>query len=131
MEVRADQPGAADFYYGEMQMRRFSGNRGRAEQFVVWLYWALSGYGLRASRALAALLILLTAGTLTLQHVGFRHASPSFDRATILALRAMVPGMSSDELLTVTGNVVEVSLRVMTPIFAALFILALRNRVKR
>ncbi|MCT2589654.1 pentapeptide repeat-containing protein [Streptomyces sp. N2-109] len=51
-----NEPDAADFYYGEMEMRRHDGERPRAERTLLTLYWAVSGYGLRASRALACLL---------------------------------------------------------------------------
>ncbi|MGW3160355.1 pentapeptide repeat-containing protein [Streptomyces sp. NPDC001089] len=47
------EPGAADFYYGEMEMRRHAGDIPRSERGLLTTYWALSGYGLRASRALA------------------------------------------------------------------------------
>jgi hypothetical protein len=55
-EDRKNEPGAADFYYGEMEMRRHSARFW--DRFIITLYWALSGYGLRASRALGALLAL-------------------------------------------------------------------------
>ncbi|MET8211825.1 hypothetical protein ABZT51_38640 [Streptomyces sp. NPDC005373] len=51
-----NEPDAADFYYGEMEMRRHDAQRPRAERVLLALYWAMSGYGLRASRALAWLL---------------------------------------------------------------------------
>ena len=56
------EPGAADFYYGEMEMRRHSEGIPRSEKWLLTAYWALSGYGLRASRALAwlGLAMLLT-----------------------------------------------------------------------
>ncbi|MGA5291622.1 hypothetical protein [Streptomyces pseudogriseolus] len=47
------EPGAADFYYGEMEMRRHADDIPRSEKWLLTAYWALSGYGLRASRALA------------------------------------------------------------------------------
>ncbi|MET8571934.1 pentapeptide repeat-containing protein [Streptomyces sp. NPDC004783] len=47
------EPGAADFYYGEMEMRRNADDIPRSERGLLTAYWALSGYGLRASRALA------------------------------------------------------------------------------
>jgi hypothetical protein len=37
-EAKSDQPGAADFYYGEMEMRRHSQESGIAERTVIWLY---------------------------------------------------------------------------------------------
>jgi hypothetical protein len=75
-EDSKDEPGAADFYYGEMEMRR-QAHRQRARQSmpnekdwgvaiaaqtehaILWLYWLTSGYGLRAWRALASFLVLL------------------------------------------------------------------------
>ncbi|MET7559595.1 hypothetical protein ABZS95_05230 [Streptomyces sp. NPDC005479] len=47
------EPGAADFYYGEMEMRRHADDIPRSERGLLTAYWALSGYGLRALRALA------------------------------------------------------------------------------
>ncbi|WP_030832556.1 hypothetical protein [Streptomyces sp. NRRL S-104] len=52
-EDAKNEPDAADFYYGEMEMRRHDGDRPRSERALLTLYWAVSGYGLRASRALA------------------------------------------------------------------------------
>ncbi|MGW6026570.1 hypothetical protein [Streptomyces sp. NPDC055099] len=56
------EPGAADFYYGEMEMRRHADDIPSSERGLLSAYWALSGYGLRASRALAWLgaAVLLT-----------------------------------------------------------------------
>ncbi|MEU6911480.1 pentapeptide repeat-containing protein [Streptomyces coeruleorubidus] len=48
-----NEPGAADFYYGEMEMRRHDRTgTPRAERGLLHAYWMLSGYGLRALRAL-------------------------------------------------------------------------------
>ncbi|RVU18949.1 hypothetical protein EOT10_31075 [Streptomyces antnestii] len=47
------EPGSADFYYGEMEMRRHADDIPRSERGLLTAYWALSGYGMRASRALA------------------------------------------------------------------------------
>jgi hypothetical protein len=63
-EDNKNEPGAADFYYGEMEMRRHDRTgTSRAEQGLLHGYWMLSGYGLRASRALvwlaAAMLITI------------------------------------------------------------------------
>ncbi|MFD3437139.1 pentapeptide repeat-containing protein [Streptomyces sp. NPDC058685] len=54
-----NEPGAADFYYGEMEMRRHDLATPRAERGLLALYWAMSGYGLRASRALGWLLLAM------------------------------------------------------------------------
>ncbi|MEC4576266.1 hypothetical protein [Streptomyces virginiae] len=56
-----NEPDAADFCYGEMEMRRHDGDRPHSERLLLTLYWALSGCGLRAPRALAWLLGAMTA----------------------------------------------------------------------
>lgn len=59
-----NEPGAADFYHGECEMRRH-GRAGtpKGERRLLWGYRLLSGYGLRASRALgwlsAAMLVTI------------------------------------------------------------------------
>ncbi|MFE1478544.1 pentapeptide repeat-containing protein [Streptomyces cyaneofuscatus] len=53
LEDGKNEPDAADFYYGECEMRRHDPGRPRGERALLTLYWALSGYGLRAIRALA------------------------------------------------------------------------------
>jgi uncharacterized protein YjbI with pentapeptide repeats len=74
-EDNKDEPGAADFYYGEMEMRRHARHEqareerrrrhwgtwsaARVEHAILWLYWLVSGYALRAWRALAAFAALL------------------------------------------------------------------------
>ncbi|MFB7424715.1 pentapeptide repeat-containing protein [Streptomyces hydrogenans] len=52
LEDGKNEPDAADFYYGECEMRRHDLTRPRGERLLLRLYWALSGYGLRATRAL-------------------------------------------------------------------------------
>ncbi|MFD3716697.1 pentapeptide repeat-containing protein [Streptomyces sp. NPDC058677] len=55
-----NEPGAADFYYGEMEMRRHDrSGTSRAERGLLHGYWMLSGYGLRASRALGWLAVAM------------------------------------------------------------------------
>ncbi len=66
LEDGKNEPDAADFYYGEMEMRRHDTTRSRGERALLTLYWALSGYGLRASRALAWLLGAMTVTLLAL-----------------------------------------------------------------
>ncbi|MFF8402187.1 pentapeptide repeat-containing protein [Streptomyces sp. NPDC015684] len=56
LEDGKNEPDAADFYYGEMEMRRHDVTRPQSERALLAGYWALSGYGLRATRALAWLL---------------------------------------------------------------------------
>ena len=58
-EDSKDEPGAADFYYGEMEMRRHDRSTNFAERAVLWMYWLVSGYALRSSRALLALVLAI------------------------------------------------------------------------
>lgn len=73
-----DEPGAADFYYAETEMRRLDRRRrrNRAERGLLTGYWALSGYGLRASRALAWLALAMNATVLTLMMWGLPTNDP-------------------------------------------------------
>ncbi len=65
LEDTRNEPGAADFYYGECEMRRHDRGRNghpgtpRGERALLRVYWAVSGYGLRVSRALACLLVVM------------------------------------------------------------------------
>ncbi|WP_329077554.1 pentapeptide repeat-containing protein [Streptomyces niveus] len=52
LEDGKNEPDAADFYYGECEMRRHDTVRPFGERVLLTAYWALSGYGLRATRAL-------------------------------------------------------------------------------
>ncbi|WP_432104451.1 hypothetical protein [Streptomyces sp. bgisy091] len=52
LEDGKNESDAAYFYYGECEMRRHDRRRPRAERWLLRTYWAISGYGLRAVRAL-------------------------------------------------------------------------------
>ncbi|WP_315975417.1 pentapeptide repeat-containing protein [Streptomyces nigrescens] len=60
------EPGAADFYYGEMEMRRHADDIPWAERSLLTAYWAVSGYGLRASRAFTWLMAAMSATVLAM-----------------------------------------------------------------
>jgi hypothetical protein len=70
------EPGAADFYYGEMEMRRQADDIPRSERRLLTAYWALSGYGLRASRALAWLGAAMLLTIMLLMAVGLAKDTP-------------------------------------------------------
>ncbi|WP_329472913.1 pentapeptide repeat-containing protein [Streptomyces sp. NBC_01723] len=70
------EPGAADFYYGEMEMRRRAGDIPRSERGLLTAYWALSGYGLRSSRALAWLGAAMVLTVVMLMAVGLAQETP-------------------------------------------------------
>jgi Pentapeptide repeats (9 copies) len=58
-EDAKNEAGAGDFYYGEMEARRHAPSTSRSERAILTAYWIISGYGQRASRALAALVLLI------------------------------------------------------------------------
>ncbi|MER6677691.1 pentapeptide repeat-containing protein [Streptomyces sp. NPDC000983] len=79
-EDSKDEPGAADFYYGEMEMRRHDPtSTTRAERGLLHGYWMLSGYGLRASRALGWLAAAMLVTILLLMGVGLPEDSPKHE----------------------------------------------------
>jgi hypothetical protein len=60
-----------------MEMRRRSPTRPASERHLLWLYWLLSGYGLRASRALGWLLVTMTASVLAIMMFGLPTNDPT------------------------------------------------------
>ena len=78
-EDAKNEPGAADFYYGEMEMRRHSTTTASGERVILWLYWLISGYGLRALRSLLALLVLGGIVTAALAGWGLAATAPPQD----------------------------------------------------
>jgi hypothetical protein len=76
-EDSKNEPGAADFYYGEMEMRRHDrGGTAPAERGLLWGYWMLSGYGLRSLRALGWLAAAMLVTILLLMGFGIPKDSP-------------------------------------------------------
>ncbi|MFF8279927.1 pentapeptide repeat-containing protein [Streptomyces lateritius] len=72
-----NEPGAADFYYGECEMRRHDRtSTTRSERGLLWAYWLLSGYGLRASRALGWLAASMLVTLVLLMGFGLPQGSP-------------------------------------------------------
>jgi uncharacterized protein YjbI with pentapeptide repeats len=134
LEARGNEPGAADFYYGEMEMRR-KATTSYAERFILWLYWAVSGYGLRGLRALVWLAAVVVGLAVLLQAIGFNNGDPCFRDALIYTAQGTVSIPSSNRALTDhvswAGEVLRIVLRLVGPILLALALLSVRNRVKR
>ena len=130
-EDSRDEPGANDFYYGEMEMRRHSGRPG--ERLILWAYWLVAGYGLRASRALLALAITIFLGAILLALWGF-HPTLGCGRSLLFAVQSSISLLRATTLpahQTAGGQVVEIILRLAGPLFFGLALIALRGRVKR
>jgi hypothetical protein len=83
-EDSGNEPGAADFCYGGMEMRRADSRTPRAERGLPTAYWALSGYGLRAIRALGRLLLAVTGTMLVMMLWGLpQRDTPSISAGTL------------------------------------------------
>ncbi|MER7056652.1 pentapeptide repeat-containing protein [Streptomyces sp. NPDC000351] len=76
LEDGLNEPGAADFYYGEMEMRRRDDEISRSERGLLHAYWALSGYGLRASRSIGWLLTAMSITILLMTGWGIPGSDP-------------------------------------------------------
>ena len=134
LEVARNEPGAADFYYGEMEMRRRAA-RNRSERWLLNGYWLVSGYGLRGSRALAGLVGLILSAALVLQLTGFPGPVPGYLYCALYAAGSVLSlSLASGHLpavLTAWGDVIRIVLRVGGPVLLGLAALAVRGRVKR
>ena len=139
-EDAKDEPGAADFYYGEMEMRRHDrgagdakGWRGRASRIVLTAYWLISGYGLRAWRSLVALAVVTALFAVAFHYIGFiRPPEPATYWTSLLyAFRSTISLTDNQVTLTAWGSFLQALLRITGPVLLGLMLLALRNRVKR
>jgi hypothetical protein len=141
-EDQKDEPGSADFYYGEMEMRRAASGFG-VERLILGLYWLISGYALRASRALVTVLAALVVAALLFMAAGFdvqpppaapaaAVAGPDFADALLFSARTAL-GLGSDPppRLTTWGGVIQIAVRVTVPVLLGLAVLSIRGRVKR
>jgi hypothetical protein len=127
------EPLVADFYYGEMEMRRQDPNTPWPEWIIVWLYWLVSGYGQRGLRALASLAVVVL-GLATLLHlVGYAtHPSPASAWGSLLYAASSTLWIGDDEVrLTGWGKLLLIALRLAGPVLLGLALLSIRNRVKR
>jgi len=138
-EDAKDEPGAADFYYGEMEMRRHDRekgdidrhhSRGRISRLVLTIYWLVSGYGLRAWRSLAALAVVIAGLAMAFYLVGFTH-SVSYWKSLLFAFRSTLSLTDASVNLTAWGGFFQAILRLTGPVLLFLTLLALRGRVKR
>jgi len=134
-EDAKDEPGAADFYYGECEMRRHDPGSPWAERLVLGAYWLLSGYALRAWRALAALAVVIGLVGVGFSRIGFHHPHPSQLVSWLDALQASVSlegkARQLSGQLTLPGELLRVGLRFTGPVLLALAVLSVQGRVRR
>ncbi len=130
LEDVGNYPDASDFYYGEMEMRRH-GAVTKGEALVLFAYWAASGYGLRASRALIALTVVILLAAVALTAWGFPMTVP-YGRSILFATDSSISLLRAPTAkLTAGGQVIEICLRLVGPLLFGLALLALRGRVRR
>ena len=145
LEASKAAPAAADFYYGEMEMRRIASPRISFDRILLATYKIVSGYSLRLYRALLTYFIILLAVSLLLRYV-----TRLFVEDTVAA--AGSPGLTFNRFwdvfaitarssvtffspvtngLTSAGTLLFIALRLTGPATLALAILAVRARVQR
>jgi hypothetical protein len=94
----------------------------------------VSGYGLRASRALIALAVTVASFALALDWWGFR-PDVSLGRALLFSVASTSSlfraPVSQSANLTAAGETLEIALRLLGPLFFGLALLSLRGRIKR
>jgi uncharacterized protein YjbI with pentapeptide repeats len=129
-EDARDEPGASDFYYGEMEMRRHAGPR--LDRILLTAYWLVSGYGTRISRTLATYIAFVTGVALALQRLGLRHAE-SFGVALryIISSTTVITKPETPVALDGVGVYLQFSARIIGPALFALMLFAVRARVRR
>jgi hypothetical protein len=123
-------PEATDFYYGEMEMRR-RGLPRSPERVLLTMYWFLSGYGTRASRAFTAFALLVIVGAGCFAWFGLQRPDgwwSTFATALESTISLLRP---PTEHLTTGGRFVAIALKVFGPVLLGLGAFALRARVKR
>jgi hypothetical protein len=142
-------PAAADFYYGEMEMRRLGAPCAGVERILLSVYWLTSGYGLRAGRALAsyALAVVAIAAAFRIwtstfiddwaAAVGIPSGGHGLDvnhfgDVVAFVARSSISFLSPATLgLTAWGTALILLARFTAPVFLALAVLAIRAHVQR
>jgi uncharacterized protein YjbI with pentapeptide repeats len=137
-EDAKDEPGGADFYYGEMEMRRRTVGVFTVENSLLAAYAWTSGYALRAWRAVAALIGVLILGGILLDRYGYEDGGAVADERadgvieqSLLLMQVAVALTRMPPDLTMSGEAVVVAVRLVVPVLLALALLAIRNRVRR
>ncbi|WP_331276010.1 pentapeptide repeat-containing protein [Streptomyces sp. Qhu-G9] len=109
LEDGKNEPDAADFYYGECEMRRHDTGRPWGERALLSAYWALSGYGLRATRALAWLVAAMAATIAVMMLWGLPtdDPKPTTTGRQVTAGQKMVLTTDTPDPVNPTGPLIE------------------------
>ena len=125
-----------DFHYGEMEMHRRASKWRWFPFYWYNLYWALSGYGERPSRAFGLLIAFLAVLTGLLAWAGLEILDPKYSAGFgnsffYLLQKVTLQRPTWAVPLGFWGNLVAGLSVLLIPGQAALFLLALRNRLGR
>lgn len=101
-------------------MRRHDSSAPRVERLVLWFYWLLSGYGLRAWRALTALALLVFLAGIGFASWGFPNTVELSDAIRFSARSATALLRGPDRALTPSGEWLEIGLRLAGPVLLGL-----------
>jgi hypothetical protein len=133
-EDQKDEPGSADFYYGEMEMRRRASSLLSFERVILTLYWLISGYGLRAWRTLTLLALVVFGSAFLLWFTPLRVGDkqpPDYWSAVLFSGQSGLSLAGLPVYYSPTAQWVQLALRIAVPGLIALAVLAIRARVKR
>lgn len=147
---------AGDFFYGEMEMRRSSATSnlrdlrtasGReawrqagaviSEAGILWAHWLTSGYGLRASRAVAAWFTIVAVAAALMIQGSFDPAGIGADEtywsAMEFSFRSSISFLNPPDAPGLTGPDfwAQAAVRLTGPALIGLAVVAIRARVRR
>ena len=96
-------------------------------------YWLVSGYGLRAWRAVAWLAVVTALLAVAFHFAGFTvpPRPVSYWTSLLYAFRSTLSLTDNQVMLTVWGQLLQAVLRLTGPVLLGLALLGLRGRVKR
>lgn len=129
-ESRSDMSGAADFYYGEMEMRRHWARFAEKEMLTIYKY--ISGYGLKPLNAFAGWTLAIVTATSLIHSNSLLGEFTPIGESLIFTIRASIPGIQTiPKDLTTSLLAIETALRIWGTFTGAMFVLAIRNRLLR
>jgi hypothetical protein len=129
---RGDHATSGDFHYGEMETRRRECGRLGSVLCPEFLYWAFSGYGIGYLRALIVLVCLIVIAASIYMFWGGGAFKNDFFGSLLFSLQ--VATLQKPLLLSGATDLarwVYALESIVVPVQAALFVLALRMRLKR
>lgn len=157
-EDMRDAPGAADFYYGEMEMRRLeerehlSAKQGigpfalhAGTYLLLELYRVVGGYGVRPSRPFLLFIVAVIAAAVGVDCHDLIHqlvhgqgsdhpslAAANFEQCVVFVLRSALLLPTSPQVIEATGaEWVQICARLLGPLLVGLFVFGIRARVHR